>query len=200
MKIFYVSPTFSIGFSLKIFLVLWGFTIENMSNYVVKILTFLVLPYPLFILQCSVISQIEDFLCISNFPLWYFFQDIIIFGFFHKISQKSSKSEIQKSSRKSLWHVRGTLGHPGKGLKVGSDTVATHSICPVGSYRVIHYFWFWFLHHHRVKLRWKIYIFGSSKGIFQSKMICNISNCRFLIKLQLSSLDFLWRCIHFCLF
>ena len=130
MKIFYVSPTFSIGFSLKIFLVLWGFTIENMSNYGVKILTFLVLPYPLFILQCSVISQIEDFLCISNFPLWYFFQDIIIFGFFHKISQKSSKSEIQKSSWKSLWYVWGGLVRAGKGLKLGSDTMTTYSIRP----------------------------------------------------------------------
>ena len=142
LKIFYVSPTFSIGFSLKIFLVLWGFTIENMSNYGVKILTFLVLPYPLFILQCSVISQIEDFLCISNFPLWCFFQDIIIFGFFHKISQKSSKSEIQKSSRKSLWHVWGGLVRAGKCLKFGSDTMATYSIRPAAKVSQFHNYFF----------------------------------------------------------
>ena len=136
----------------------------------------------------------------STFLFGVSFKILQFLVFFHNWKHVSLKSEIQKSSRKSLWHVPGTLRHPGKCLKVGSDTVATHSIRPIWSYRVIHYFWFWFLHHHRVKLRWKNYIFGSSKGIFQSKMICNISNCRFLIELQLSSLGFLWRCIHFCLF
>ena len=117
--------------------------------------------------------------------------------FLMKVLKTIENMKKKKSSRKSLWHVRGTLGHPGKGLKVGSDTVATHSICPVGSYRVIHYFWFWFLHHHRVKVSWKIYVFGSSKGIFQSKMICNTSNCRFLIELQLISLGFSLRHFNF---
>ena len=153
MKIFYVSPTFSIGFSLKIFLVLWGFTIENMSNYGVKILTFLVLPYPLFILQCSVISQIEDFLCISNFPLWYFFQDIIIFGFFHNWKHVSLKSEIQKSSRKSLWHVPGPLRHPGKCLKFGADPSLKSSISPARWTSVFLNFSYLFLHRHVVKIR-----------------------------------------------
>ena len=156
----------------------------------VKILTFLVLPYPLFILQCSVISQIEDFLCISNFPLWYFFQDIIIFGFFHKISQKSSKSEIQKSSRKSLWHVWGGLVRAGKCLKFGSDTMPMYSIRPAAKLSQPHNYFFWFLHHHRVKIRYTFYVFGYSKGIFQSKMICNTSNERSFIELQLISLGF----------
>ena len=88
-------------------------------------------------------------------------------------------------SRKSLWHVPGTLRHPGKCLKFGADPLPRSSISPARWTSLFLNFSYFFLHRHRVKIRYTFYVFGYSKGIFQSKMICNTSNCRFLIELQL---------------
>ena len=79
----------------------------------------------------------------------------------------------------------GTLRHPGKCLKFGADPSPTSSISPARSTSVILNFSYLFLHRHRVKIRYTFYVFGYSKAIFQSKMVCNTSNCRFLIELQL---------------
>ena len=107
-----------------------------------------------------------------------------------KVLKTIKNMKKKKSSQKSLWHVWGGLVRAGKGLKLGSDTMATYSIRPAAKVSQLHNYFFWFLDHHRVKISWKIYVFGCSKGIFQSKMICNTSNCRFLIELQLISLGF----------
>ena len=93
--------------------------------------------------------------------------------------------KIKKSSRKSLWHVPGTLRHPGKCLKFGADPSPTSSISPAWWTSLFLNFSYLFLHRHRVKIRYTFYVFGYSKAIFQSKMVCNTSNCRFLIELQL---------------
>ena len=103
----------------------------------------------------------------------------------------------KKSSRKSLWHVWGGLVRAGKCLKFGSDTMPMYSIRPAAKVSQLHNYFFWFLHHHRVKIRYTFYVFGYSKGIFQSKMICNTSNERSFIELQLISLGFSLRYFNF---
>ena len=61
MKIFYVSPTFSIGFPLKIFLVLWAFIIENMSNYgVEKSLNSYIFGYTAAIIHSTMLCHISN--------------------------------------------------------------------------------------------------------------------------------------------
>ena len=110
--------------------------------------------------------------------------------FLMKVLKTIENMKKKKSSRKSLWHVWGGLVRAGKCLKFGSDTMPMYSIRPAAKLSQPHNYFFWFLHHHRVKIRWRIYVFGCSKGIFQSKIICNTSNCRSFIELQLISLGF----------
>ena len=48
----------------------------------------------------------------------------------------------------------------GKCLKFGSDTMPMYSIRPAAKLSQPHNYFFWFLHHHRVKIRYTFYVFS----------------------------------------
>ena len=117
--------------------------------------------------------------------------------FLMKVLKTIENMKKKKSSQKSLWHVPGTLRHPGKCLKFGADPSPMSSISTARWTSLFLNFSYFFLHRHRVKIRYTFYVFGYSKAIFQSKMICNTSNERSFIELQLISLGFSLRYFNF---